>query len=104
METKVCKCCGRDLPLEVFSLTKNGITRRDTCKECINSARSTSKANKIAIIEAQRQQYDEMFEGKDPVDVIKIMSRAKRWLESRGYEITLKGSYTIKKEVKFNEL
>ena len=36
METKVCKKCGRELPIEEFELehTKKGDFRRNTCKEC----------------------------------------------------------------------
>lgn len=44
---------------------------------------------------------DPDFDGKQPVEVIQLMSRAKRWLETRGYSITLKGTYTQVKEVKF---
>lgn len=44
---------------------------------------------------------DSDFDGKQPVEVIQLMSRAKRWLESRGYEITLKGCYNVRKEIKF---
>lgn len=49
----------------------------------------------------QRSFFDEAFDGRDPREVIELMSRAKQWLESRGYNITLKGTYTQVKEVKF---
>ena len=32
METKVCKCCGRELPIEDFY--KNGFGVTSVCKEC----------------------------------------------------------------------
>ena len=44
---------------------------------------------------------DPDFDGKQPVEVIQLMSRANRWLEAQGYNITLKGTYTQVKEVKF---
>ncbi len=44
---------------------------------------------------------DPDFDGKQPREVIDLMSRAKRWLEAQGYTITLKGTYTQVKEVKF---
>lgn len=45
--------------------------------------------------------YDAMFVGMQPCEVLQIMGRAKRWLEARGYEIVLRGSLTVKKDVKF---
>lgn len=44
---------------------------------------------------------DPDFDGKQPREVIDLMSRAKRWLEAQGYTITLKGAYTQVREVKF---
>lgn len=44
---------------------------------------------------------DPDFDGKEPREVIELMSRAKHWLETRGYSIALKGTYTQVKEVKF---
>lgn len=44
---------------------------------------------------------DPDFDGKQPREVIDLMSRAKRWLEAQGYTITLKGTYTQVREVKF---
>lgn len=36
METKICKKCGRELPIEMFELehTQRGDRRRHTCREC----------------------------------------------------------------------
>ena len=36
METKVCKTCGKELPIEEFELehTKYGDRRRGTCRTC----------------------------------------------------------------------
>lgn len=45
--------------------------------------------------------FDAAFDGKEPREVIDLMSRAKHWLETRGYSIALKGTYTQVKEVKF---
>lgn len=41
------------------------------------------------------------FDGREPVEVIQLMSRAKQWLEARGYKIELRGTYTQIKQVKF---
>lgn len=31
---KICNNCGRELPDEAFQVTRNGVTRMGTCKEC----------------------------------------------------------------------
>lgn len=98
-ETKVCKVCGRELPMSEFRPQRNN-SRSNTCYTCATAKR---RANKMLVGATERCQpfYDADFEGKQPVEVIQLMSRAKKWLESRGYEITLRGKYTITKEVKF---
>ena len=92
METTMkCKKCGQDLPDEAFRLTKGGV-RSNTCTECINSATKAAK---------QRQQFgggsrpfsDPDFDGKTIREVMDIMSRAKRWMESRGCIINLSGEH-----------
>lgn len=103
METKVCKECGRELPIEQFSKVRNGI-RISTCKECVTAIRKENKQKKLEAIEQQRKAYYAEFDGKEPVEVLKLMGRAKNWLEAKGYEVTLRATYTIKKEIKFNEL
>ena len=44
METKVCKCCGRELPIVEFRQTKIG--RVNTCNECITKHQIKAKADK----------------------------------------------------------
>lgn len=44
METKVCKCCGRELPIEKFRVTAMG--RRNTCDECVQKKIVESKQKK----------------------------------------------------------
>lgn len=100
--TKICRVCKRELPMEQFTLTKGG-GRKNTCRECQNAARrATIEKNRTAIGGGVFYPFsDSDFDGKQPVEVIQLMSRAKRWLESRGYEITLKGCYNVRKEIKF---
>lgn len=94
---KQCKICGKELPLERFRRVRNG-KYVDTCYDCQTANRRANKQIGGGNIQPIS---DPDFDGLAPVDVIQTMSRAKRWLESRGYEIILKGSYTMKKEVKF---
>lgn len=42
METKICKTCGRELPVTSFRLSKGG-TKVATCNECINEKRAESR-------------------------------------------------------------
>lgn len=101
METKICKTCGRELPVTSFRLSKGG-TKVATCNECINEKRAESRYKHTQIGGVKPAPLsDADFDGRQPVEVIQLMSRAKRWLETRGYSITLKGTYTQVKEVKF---
>lgn len=103
METKVCKECERELPLTQFSRIRGNV-QLSICKECISDIRKENRRKKLEVIEQQRQAYYKEFEGKEPVEVLKLMGRAKDWLVERGYEVTLRATYTVKKEIKFNEL
>lgn len=103
METKVCKECERELPLEQFQKVRGGI-HIGICKHCMSLIRKENKQKKLDAIEQQRQAYYAEFEGKEPVEILKLMGRAKDWLEHQGYEVSLRATYTIRKEVKFNEL
>lgn len=99
METKVCKVCGQELPVSAFRMTRWG-TPAQTCQKCIEQKRAQSRYDN-AQMRGAAPLFDEAFDGKQPVEVIQLMSRAKQWLESRGYNITLKGTYTQVREIKF---
>ena len=102
METKTCKVCGRELPLTDFRLGRWG-ARLHTCNECVNEKRAQTRYERLQMRGGGKTApfSDELLDGKEPREVIDLMSRAKHWLESRGYNITLKGTYTQVKEVKF---
>ena len=44
METKKCKCCGRELPLSEFHKTGFGVT--NICKECVVKKQKEGRAAK----------------------------------------------------------
>lgn len=104
METKKCKECGRELPVTEFMMTRWG-NYTDVCKGCIKDKKDETRSNKR--IGGGKQNAacpdysDPDFDGKQPVEVLQLMKRAKMWLEAKGYNITLKGTYTVTKEVKF---
>lgn len=97
---KKCKVCGETKPLNNFRLSKRG-NHIDTCNRCVSDAMKATKQERINKQRKAEAMYDSMFVGMQPCEVLQIMGRAKRWLEERGYEITLRGSLTVKKEVKF---
>ena len=55
METKLCKKCGRELPIEWFELqhTAKGDYRRNTCKECRAEYRKQWRKNNPDLYHAQ---------------------------------------------------
>lgn len=55
-ETKVCKCCGRELPINCFKATRWG-TRVSVCTECANQKAHDNKIRK--------QQEQEMVKARE---------------------------------------
>lgn len=102
METKICKVCGRELPLAAFRTGKGG-TRLHTCNECIAEKRAQTRYERTQIGGGQTPFPDPDFDGKEMGEVVRMMARAKKWLESRGCKITLYGDFieTRTKKLKF---
>lgn len=49
MEMKICKRCGRELPLEAFgNLSRNPDGLHDYCKECVNKQQRDDYARRKA--------------------------------------------------------
>lgn len=95
----ICLDCKRELPETNFRMGR--FNRNRICQECINACRRERKQAKIEALNNRGKDSDELFDGKEPREVINIMSRAKKWLEARDYTITLKGEYVEKKKVRF---
>lgn len=103
METKICKDCGRELPLSDFRKTRSGALSGN-CNECIKEKYAQTRyshlekfwgGGKIAPFS------DPDFDGKQPREVIDTMIRCRKWLESRGFEISMSCVY---KEVKIRKI
>ena len=93
METKTCKVCGRELPETSFRKVKGG-GYGSTCKECISEAlKEAAFQRKTEGGGKQTPFSDPDFDGKEPGEVMRMMGRAKKWLESRGFVIQLSGEY-----------
>lgn len=104
METKTCKVCGRELPEDMFMRTKSG-GLTNTCRECRTAALRANREFKRAQVGGGKQTpfSDPDFDGKEPGEVMRMMCRAKKWLESRNCKITLYGDFieTKTKKLKF---
>ena len=80
MNTKICKCCGRELPLEAFRKTRLGVM--NTCYECVSKNIAKAKADK----KEEAKKADEVRMAKaarlsdfEPVELMRELKR-------RGYE------------------
>ena len=102
METKKCKECGRELPITEFMMTRWGHCS-GVCNECVQAKRAETRSNKRigGGVSGKAPYSDPDFDGKQSVEVLHLMKRAKMWLEAQGYSITLKGTYTQVREIKF---
>ena len=101
METKICKVCGRELPWTEFRLTK-GDVRAATCNACINEKRAQTRYERAQMGGGKQQPFsDTDLDNKEPREVLQLMGRAKKWLESRGFVIQLSGEY---RETKIRKL
>lgn len=50
---KTCKCCGRELPIEQFSM--RGLGRDSMCKDCVRHRRKDSNETKKTVVDLQQQ-------------------------------------------------
>lgn len=103
MDEQTCSECGRTLPLNEYQLTRWG-NRFKICRECVAAHRKETIYENRQKKAIATEYNDPEFDDKAPVEVIETMSRAKRWLESRGYTIRLEGEYVETKvhKIAFN--
>ena len=109
METKVCKKCGRELPLENFYVNKSLKGEHDnTCKECKNTyAKEWQKKNKekkkAQKIEEERIEFEKKYKIYTNKDLAKFTPRELMLeLKARGYEGELVFIEHIVKEHRIN--
>lgn len=103
METRTCINCGRELPVTNFRLSKGG-ARVATCNECINEKRAETRYKHSQIGGGKTAPFsDPDFDNLSVGEVVRLMGRAKKWLESRNCRITLSGDFieTKTKKLKF---
>lgn len=101
MEMKVCKVCGRELPVTQFRVTRDYI-RCSVCNDCVKEKRAQTRYNRAQMGGGKTAPFsDELLDGKEPREVIDLMVRCRKWLESRGYEIDMSCIY---KEIKIRKI
>lgn len=101
METKTCKACGRELPETEFPYGKGG-KRIGVCRECRAAARRLTMMTYRENWGGKDQPFsDPDFDNLSVGEVVRMMGRAKKWLESRNCRITLYGDFIETKKLKF---
>lgn len=98
METKVCKCCGRELPIGDFYVNVTGVT--SVCKAC-----NSENRRKAALNRHKKEKQDLESE----INNAKIMRLAQftprelmEELKRRGYDGEL--TYTEVRKIKLSEI
>lgn len=91
METKVCKCCGRELPIEMFANTHFGASH--TCNSCRTKHRLESRSKKNEVDELRRQVEEVRNQSLERFTPRELMQELAR----RGYkgELTFTRTETI---------
>lgn len=100
MEMKICKKCGRELPLEAFgNLSRNPDGLYDYCKECVNRQQRDEYARR----KAKEQGITSELPMGGGIDALKIFTPRQllKELKSRGYVWT--GMY-VKRDVPYESI
>ena len=81
--TKVCKKCGRELPLESFAWHKSGC-RKGVCRECTSEALKKARAKKAA------------SKADEPIVTVKPEAKKRRAeeIERNANKVALNANYT----------
>lgn len=96
-ETKKCKCCGRELPISMF--TKGGYGIHNTCKECAVKKRQATKEKKD-----KERNYENEIEQAKKMRLLDFTPRdLMEELKRRGYRGKILVPVTTYKEVDFED-
>lgn len=100
MEMKICKKCGRELPLEAFGKSSKSIDGlQDCCKDCVNQQQRDSYARR----KAKEQGISTETPMGGGIDALRIFTPRQllKELKSRGYVWT--GMY-VRREVPYESI
>ena len=91
-ETKVCKCCGRELPINSFAANiKSNDGRQGVCRECMGKKQKASHSNN------RKKGGDKLPEPK-AVNPELAKFKARELIEelaARGYKGTLEYTFSV---------
>ena len=96
LETKVCKCCGRELPVTNFRVGKYG-ERVGICYDCVNIHREEKKEarRRMKAEEIKREQEDRQQMGLAQYTNVQLFKELAR----RG----ITGSLTLTKDINLTD-
>lgn len=91
METKKCKCCGRELPVSEFGRSPLGVY--NTCKECVRKNQMGARADKKKARQMEKDVEEARLLRLSDFSPRELMAELKR----RGYKgkITYVETHTI---------
>lgn len=97
-ETKVCKKCGRELPITKFSLNKASKDGHvGQCKDCVNAYQreryALKKGKTLARANPNPVLLNPKFSGKTPRELQQDMRELKEELIARGFNCEIKLTY-----------
>lgn len=95
-EMKVCKCCGRELPITMFSVRPWG--RDSICKECFGKKISDGRGKKKSLNDLQKQIEEVKKQRLSEFTPRELMEE----LNIRGYEGVL--TYTRVEKIDISKL
>ena len=84
VQTQVCKCCGRELPISDFRVSRLG--RLQTCKECVRRNQVAGHMNKKMAVKKSNEIEEARTARLQDFKPRELMAELKR----RGYEFVMK--------------
>lgn len=94
MEYKQCDLCKAHKPISEFRTTRWGVYSA-SCKDCCKkkAMQTIKRKTQNCGIDSNGSYFDDELDDKTPKEVIDELIQRKRWLEHRGYQVSLTYKY-----------
>lgn len=94
MEYKQCDLCKAHKPISDFRITRWGVYSA-SCKDCCKkkAMQTIKRKTQNCGIDSNGSYFDDELDDKTPKEVIDELIQRKRWLEHRGYQVSLTYKY-----------